>query len=327
MQPILSHPGYIWGMGIGLGLIVGSVARGIFARRKVNSALENEKEALRRGKIYFEGQAEAIEAKNTAYKEVAELISEKEEALNQVASLKGTNAALERRLEEQSAEGSENAVRLRELELASEKLRYESAEDPEDEHRRKMEYDEAEHKRAMERMEKGRAHSLEDETRARQVTLEERDYDMRLRREEAENRALQTKEERDFRLQLASRLVELQPVIEGYLESLGDKSVDDGLLEKRREYREELVEVVLEHVDEGDGIGNELFDEERSPLSEATMDAINQTINARYPLGEVDVEMPAELKQLIEMVTGDYSGNEVVAEAVQNGAEVRGLGA
>lgn len=136
-----------------------------------------------------------------------------------------------------------------------------------------------------------------------QYVENQKEYDRETQRE---NR------ERQFRLDLISKLVELKPVLQSYLETLRQEiSTQNADYEKQRQcYRTELVEEYMSEnkdskFDTGDYVGDE-----------DAMQHINHLVDLKYPPRERNqLPVPIEIRALIREVLGsdalaDSSSNE-----------------
>jgi hypothetical protein len=131
----------------------------------------------------------------------------------------------------------------------------------------------------------------------------------KLRNIKAEDRQYADKKyenERMTRLQekviIAEKLAELKPVIESYLANLSGNTIDSEYLGKRRTFRAELVEEVLEHHRDNDGLAYDIV-EGNNVMDEDTLSSINEVIDAKYPLDEENIpQMPREIRTLSELL-------------------------
>ncbi|MBR9704629.1 hypothetical protein GOV12_04400 [Candidatus Pacearchaeota archaeon] len=173
----------------------------------------------------------------------------------------------------------------------------------------KLRYDNADsdQKRQTDLIELRRKHELEDQKGIREQYLEdkERKKTKTLARITLKDQRKESK--RQHRLQLADRLVQLQPVLVEYLDSLKPSEIqeDPDYLTQRRDYRAELVKKTLKEINEnGDGIMDDIVQKESDPINTAIEAIINKLIDQRYPLDDKvrTPKMPKELRRLIKAV-------------------------
>ena len=153
---------------------------------------------------------------------------------------------------------------------------------------KKIEYENAdkEHIRNLEMMAKEREYELDDKNKVHERKLEE-------------NKIIEAgrEKQRQHKLDLAQKLVELKPVFQEYLMQLRN-GYDSAYTEQRQEFRDELVEECLKYYREGDGIAYKLIEERLDIVDEEVKLKIENIVNAKFPLNEIP--MPFEIKRLIE---------------------------
>jgi hypothetical protein len=160
---------------------------------------------------------------------------------------------------------------------------------------KELEYQNADsdHKRKLELIDKERAYKLEDSAREDQ---------------KEEQKALRAKEEteknKQYRIELANKLIELKPVLESYLQELRNlPAPDPEYIKLREEYRQELVLKVMEKYEAGEGYAHEITENEEDPFDSDVVERIEHAVDAKFPLpSRRSPEIPYQIGKLVSLI-------------------------